>query len=317
MSLFKNKLPYIATSISAVIFGFSFLFSKDALDSLSYFQLLGFRFIIAALFLTLLKVVGIIKVDISRESLKKLVPVALLQPVLYFIFETIGVGYTSASEAGMIISLVTVSIIFFAVILLKERLTKLQWFSIAVSVMGVVFIVFAKLDKEHFIGIAALIAAVIAAGLYNVFSRKVSCSCTPIQTTFVMMWVGAIIFNFIGFSDSIISGKLSNYFVSLSNPSVLIAIGYLSIISSVAAFFLLNYSLSKIEASKSAVFMNLTPVISVIAGVIFGGEDFQKLQYVGAGLILLGIWGTNYRKKAHPKVLAAQFLQKGQVSENE
>lgn len=52
--------------------------------------------------------------------------------------------------------------------------------------------------------------------------------------------------------------------------------------------------LSKIEASRSAVFTNLTPIVAVIAGVVFRDEPFYWFQAVGGVMILIGVWGTNY-----------------------
>lgn len=300
MEKLGSRLPYAAAVVTAVIFGFSFLFSKDALDHVGTFQLLGFRFAAAALFLTLLKVCGVIKIRLDLGKVRALLVIALFQPVLYFIFETVGVGLTSASESGIIISLVPISITIFAVLLLREHLSSFQWVSVAVSVAGVVLIVLAKGtggSSGQLLGILALLGAVVAAGPYNVLSRKYSNSCTPIETTFVMMWAGAVFFNATGIASASFSGNLAEYFTKGWTISVVVDILYLGIVSSVGAFFLLNYSLSRMEASRSAVFMNLTPVVSVLAGIFLRGERFYLLQAAGAILILAGIWGIN-RKQA-------------------
>jgi drug/metabolite transporter (DMT)-like permease len=57
---------------------------------------------------------------------------------------------------------------------------------------------------------------------------------------------------------------------------------------------MMNYTLSKITAAESAVFANLTTVVSIAAGVVFRNEPFFKFQVVGAVLIIIGVWGTNY-----------------------
>lgn len=77
------------------------------------FQLLGWRFLVAALLLVILKMSGVIKVRLSGEKITGLLWVALFQPVLYFSFETLGVDLTSASEAGIIISLIPIAVAFF------------------------------------------------------------------------------------------------------------------------------------------------------------------------------------------------------------
>ena len=131
-----GKWPYVAAASSAVIFGFSFLFTKNALDSLDMFQLLGLRFLLGALFMSFLKLVGVIEFNVTWEKVKGLLVVAALQPVLYFIFETIGVGLTSASESGIMIALIPMAVAVFAALILQERLLPFQWLSILASVGG-------------------------------------------------------------------------------------------------------------------------------------------------------------------------------------
>lgn len=135
-----NRLPYIASAASAVIFGFSFLFTKAALDNLDMFQLLGSRFLVAAVLMSVLKTLKLIEIKITPAKVRSLLLVAIFQPVLYFIFETIGVDLTSASESGVLIALIPVAVAVFASPMLKERLSLLQWLSIFASVGGVILI---------------------------------------------------------------------------------------------------------------------------------------------------------------------------------
>ena len=74
---------------------------------------------------------------------------------------------------------------------------------------------------------------------------------------------------------------------------VLPAILYLGVLSSVVAFFLVNFNLSRLRASQSSVYSNLSTAVSVAAGVFLRGERFGPLQATGAVLILPGVWGAN------------------------
>jgi len=55
--------------------------------------------------------------------------------------------------------------------------------------------------------------------------------------------------------------------------------------------------LSKLEASRSTVFVYLSTVVSLFAGVIFRGERFGPIQMFGVALILFGVWGANALSK--------------------
>ncbi|WP_041274531.1 EamA family transporter [Desulforamulus reducens] len=43
-----------------------------------------------------------------------------------------------------------------------------------------------------------------------------------------------------------------------------------------------------------AYFLNLIPLVSVVAGVVFYGERLSVWQSVGCTAIIVGVWGTNY-----------------------
>ena len=258
------------------------------------FQLLGSRFLVAAVFMTVLKVTKSIKVEITTRKVKDLLLVAIFQPILYFIFETIGVNLTSASESGILIALIPVAVAVFAAWFLKERLTWWQWLSILASVGGVALISLPRFQvgSGQFSGILALLGAVLAGALYQIVSKKASGTSSPVEVTYMMMWVGALFFNALGIWKSAQTANLSGYLSAFMSLDTLFAILYLGILSSVAAFFCMNYALSRLPPSKSAVFINLTPVFSVLAGVLFRGESLVPVQLVGAAIVLMGVWGV-------------------------
>lgn len=291
----NNFLAYMLLVVSSVIFGFSFLLTKGTLQHLSVFQLLGIRFLIASVVMSVIVLTRAVKVKYTRKKIFGILLLTLFQPLMYFMCETFGVKMTSSSESGMMIALIPIFVALISRVMLKENLRPLQWISICVSVIGVVLIIGAKgliIGSGSFIGFILLLGAVLAAGLYNPLSRKLSAHSTPFEITFVMMWVGAIVFNAIGMISAGQEGTLSTYFTDPLNPSAVGGVLYLGILSSIVAFFSINYAVSKIKAGITASFANLTTVISILAGVILGGETILPLQITGIALILLSIWGV-------------------------
>ena len=289
----KKLTAYAMLFVSAVIFGFSFLFTKEALQRLGIFQLLGLRFLAAAVIMAVLALTGAIKVRYDRGKLKRLALLTIFQPVLYFTGETLGIRLTSASESGMMIATMPVAIALFSIILLKERLVFHQWASVAASVAGVLLIIGAKgfTGGSGVAGFLFLVFAIIAEGVFSPLSRKLSVKCSPVEITFAIMCAGAVVFNAAGLAIAGYEGKIAGYFTGALNVEVGAGVLYLSALSSVAAFFMYNYALSKVKASTSASFCNLTTVVSVLAGVAIGGEELAPLQVAGMAVILLSIWG--------------------------
>ena len=299
-----NLLPYISATTTSIIFGLSFLFSKRALNVASPFSLLSFRFLAAFLVMTFFMLLKVIKVNYLNKPIKNLFFLALMQPVIYFIFETYGIKYSSSSLAGIMIALIPVIVTIMASYFLKEKPSRAQLFFIVISVAGVGYIALknsADSSSSSMLGIILLVITVMSAAAFNIMSRKLSCSFTPMEITYFMMGLGAVSFNIFSLCEHVYLGTLNQYLLPFTNKDFIISILYLGILSSVIAFLLVNFTLSKIEASKSAVFSNLSTIVSIVAGVVILHEKFKYYHIIGSVMILIGVWGTTYfgmKKKA-------------------
>ena len=294
-------LPYAAGIIYSIIFGFSFLFTKLGLVYMSEMQLIAFRFLVAAFVLELLKALKIINPKFKGRNMKFVLITAIFQPVLYFFFEVRGVNLSLSSEAGLMMSLIPVLTVVGASIFLKEELKKIQVFFIILSVGGVVFINVMKEDltvSGNFLGIVYLSLAVLAGTAYSLFSKKSSGEFKPMDITYIMMWFGAIAFNAIALVESLLKEELYNYFRPLQNIEALLPILYLGVLSSVIAFFFMNYTISRIPVSQSAILTNLVTVFAILAGVFILDEPFGWKDFIGSVMILVGVFGTmHFREK--------------------
>ncbi len=287
-------LPYLAGIGVALTWGFSFMFTRGALEHYSPFHLLGLRFAAAVLAMALLRSFGLIKIKVTPADYINLLPLALFQPVLYFSAETTGILLTSASYAGMMIAVIPIFVAIFAALFLREYPNRIQLFFIITSVGGAIFIIF--MDTQSIagvnpIGTVFLLTAVIAGASFNIFSRKASIKHPPLRTTWIMMVCGALVFNAISLAEHYNAGKLEAYLTPLAGQWIPVL--YLGVFSSVAAFFLYNYVLSKITATQGSVFANMVTVVAITAGVVFRGELVFWYHLAGTAAILAGVWGTN------------------------
>lgn len=276
------------------IFGFSFLFSKIALNQTSPFILLAIRFICAFIILNLLILSGKMKVTLRGKPVFPLVILGLVHPVLYFIFESYGIALTSAAFSGLMIGMVPVFGVIFGTLFLKERCTLFQGICALLSVGGVALTTTGGFGSSSFIGFLLLLGAVITGALFTILSRKTAEHFSAFERTYVMFALGSIAFTTMAFIQSHDTpGALILPFFS---SSFWIAILYLSVISSVCAFLLINYALSHISATRALVYSNFTPVISVLAGIFILGDSFTPVQLLGVLLIIASVFGVSYKK---------------------
>ncbi|QLY82105.1 DMT family transporter [Clostridium intestinale] len=299
MKIDKKIIPYFTALITNIIFGLSFLFTKKALMVSNPITLVAFRFLLAFIIMSLLIAFKVIKVNYKNKPMKWLIVLAIIEPIIYFIFETYGLQRTSSSLGGLMIALIPIVVTILAIYFLNEKPSRKQVLSIILSVSGVVLIILmdgSKNSGNSILGVLFLSVAVFSAAFFNIIARKISKHFTAIEVTYFMMFLGAIFFNIVSVSNHILNGSLSNYFEPLKSSSFVLSILYLGILSSIVAYFLANFTLSKMEASKSAIFANISTIVSIIAGVIFLKENFHLYHTIGSAMILMGVWGTNYYK---------------------
>ncbi|MEA3470204.1 MAG: DMT family transporter, partial [Thermodesulfobacteriota bacterium] len=101
---------YLALMGAVIFWGLSFVATKMALASIPTFTLIFARFSLSALFFLLL----ILRNGLPRFSKKDHVFLFLLsffEPGLYFIFETLGLQYTTAPKASLIIATIPVAVL--------------------------------------------------------------------------------------------------------------------------------------------------------------------------------------------------------------
>ena len=297
MTKTKELLAYGFSLLYAIIFGLSFLFSKRALDITSPIKLLAFRFLLAFTFLSLLILFKLIRINYKGKSLKNLIILSLAQPVIYFIFEAYGIKFSSTSHAGLLTALIPIIVSIMGLIFLNETPGRTQWIFIFLSVAGVIYIVLKDSgpDSQNTIfGTIFLLVAVFTGSLYNILSRKSSVNFSSAEITYFMMGTGAIIFSSIAFIIDLINGNVGNFLQPLLNTDFLFSITYLGILSSVVAFFSMNFALAILPASKASIFGNLSTVISIVAGVVILKESFYYYHLIGSITIITGIIGTNY-----------------------
>lgn len=103
------------------LFGFSYLFTKDATKYGRELFLLGWRFFIAAVTMAICVAVGLVKIDFKGKKLSPLLVVALFSPVLYYISETFGISHTTASESGAFLACIPVMAMLASSLILKKN----------------------------------------------------------------------------------------------------------------------------------------------------------------------------------------------------
>lgn len=295
-----RKKAFLAALVGNSIFGFSFLFSKIALDITSPSVLVAIRFLVAFIVLNLFVFVGkqikrkdgsaLVEFSLKGKPRKYLILLAIFQPVIYFLAESYGIKYTSSAFAGTIISVIPLMGIVLDVLIMHIGVSKTQIMCAIGSVIGVIITtVGAEKMNSSLFGVFMLLLAVCSGALFYVFSKKASEYYNAIERTYAMFAIASVVFGVVALVQCRGDYEMM-LLVPLKSTSFWGAILYLAVFSSVAAFVILNYASTYISVSEASIFANLTTVISIIAGVVILKESFSVQQMIGAVIIILSIY---------------------------
>lgn len=290
----ETQKGMLAAAGAYTIFGFSYLFSKMALDVTEPMILLCARFTVTFLVLNLLVAARVLRLDLRGKRLWGPILLGILQPVLYFILENYGLKYTTTSFTGMISAISPIFTAALGALLLRERPTGRQWIGIAVSILGVVLVSVGGTGGRNTVGgCICLLAAYFVGSFYSLYVRKLSKKFTPFELTYVMFTVGFVFFAVLAFAQY--RGETVGMLRSaLEHGEFIASILYLGGVASCGAYMMANYSLSRLTVARSTIFGNFGTVVSVLAGVVIMGDEFTWVSAISFAMIMGGIWIVNH-----------------------
>lgn len=278
-----------------VLYGLSYLFTKQTAETASPLALLGWRFVVALAAMSLCVAPGFIPVRLKGRRLGPLLRVALFCPCLYFIGETVGIRETTVTESGVFLACVPALSLLASTVILKKKPAKRQIIGILVTFLGVMTTVVAVGLSSSLspVGYAALMLAVVAYALYSVFV-DLAADYTGAEITYVMLCSGAAFYGLLALGEAAAHGALSELLtLPARSGTFLAAVLYQGIGCSVAAFFLSNAAIAKIGVNKTSSFIGVSTIVSILAGALALGEPLSVGQIVGAAVIVAGVYTAN------------------------
>ena len=297
MNLTSDQKAILAAFVCNFLWGLSFMSSRIALDSAPVLIVLSHRFLLAFLVMSIFAVTGRANLHLRGKSLRPLLLLGLMQPVIYFFGELYGILHSTTIFSGVMISIIPIAGVLAAVLILKEYPTMRQILFSILAVSGVIGIGFLSKSSGslEFTGVLGLLIAVSAAVAYTILNRSIAGSYSAFERTYVMMGVGAAVFTVIAAVS--VKGKIRTYLQPFSTWSYAAAILYLGVLCSVVCFFLSCYTITRLSVARATVFANLTTAVSVLAGALILHEPFPPVGILCCGLILTGIYGVQYGSK--------------------
>ncbi len=284
---------YIALVTAMLLWAFSFIWYKQALEIYQPFTILFFRLTLATLTLFMIaKPLGWLH-RVKKKDWKTLLLLSFFEPFLYFVGESLGMQYVSATVAAVMISLIPLFMPFAGRFFFREKLSVFHLMGLIISVSGVLIMIFGRglvLDANP-AGIAFMLVAVIAAVAYSVILKGIS---TRYNAFTIVCWQN-LIASFC-FLPLFLHFEYKDFAAQGFSPEGFRYILFLGFFCSNGAFLLYTYGIRHIGISKAAIFSNLIPLFAALLSFFIFREQLGGVKYAGIALVLAGLIVAEWRR---------------------
>jgi len=266
-----------------VMWGLSFIFSKTALsEGMPAMTLAFWRYVLTAVMMVplCLKTEGGIR-------LGKWAPRALLTTLLgitvYFYFEYSGLLRTTASAASLILALVPMLTLLFRVVFCRERISRVRWFAVVLSLVGAYFVIMT--DGSEGAGTLAgnllMVCACLCWTGYILTTPPLMEACSSMRVSTWQAVAGAVTLCPFALAEK-------SDWVSVS-PMAWLCIFLLAAVCSALCYVLYNDAIRFVDTLSVSLTINLNPVAACIGGALLLGETMTSLQLAGGIAIILSM----------------------------
>lgn len=302
----KRFIPYVSVVTAMLIWAGAGIAVKEALVLFSPLTLIVLRFTIAVLLMLGIglvfrksNVVGLQKID--RKDLPLFLLGGLFQPFLYFIFETYTYQcFASPTIAEALLSTQPVMAPLFALVLLRERVTRNNIIGIVLSTVGMLMLLLVGSSDFALGNQWGVLLAVLTVSMsvsYSVVLRKIPSRYSPLSIVFYVQSFALLLFYVVWGGEAWLNGGVewcSGGVEWCSDGAALwrsgAAVLYLAVLASVAAFVLFCYTVREIGVTRANVFNNVRPVFTALLMWMLFDEVLPAWKLVGIVVIIVGLF---------------------------
>jgi len=274
---------FLLLIVAHVIWGGGFIVIKLIMGSFTLSQVLFGRVVLAAVIYAVLWK-WIPKPEYRKGDWKFLGLLALCEPFLLFSFETLGLSYTSASQAGMIVACAPLTAAIGAFLIYREKVSRRCGMGIVFAVAGVVIVSAFGADdgvaRNPLLGNFFMLCAVLSSTAYALTIKHLAERYSFLFLSAIQVFGATLLF---------LPGALSGPMPEAISWEAIGSMIYLGVGITFFVYFIINYALTRIKAAHVILFANLIPVSTIILAYFILGERLAPLQYMGAALVICGV----------------------------
>lgn len=236
------------------------------------------------------------EIAIVRTRWKWLLLVSATGVAIFHAFVYTGLNSTTAINAGLMMATSPIIIPAVAYLIHRDRPTRLQFFGIIASLVGVGIVI--TRGDANIIGNLTfnpgdlwILAAVPMWGVYSVILKDRPPELSSRTLMLCITGIGSLMLAPFYLWELSTQGGIALNFANL------MTIAYISIFAGVIAYFAWNKGVAAVGAIKAGPFLHLIPVSAALLAITFLGETLQPFHFAGIAMIAIGIALTALKKR--------------------
>lgn len=291
MDKIKNKQTII-TNLSLfalfIVWSNSYTLIKIAGKELSPEGIAMIRFFIIFPFLLLFP--SLYKLfKVNKRDLPKIILIGVLIVPAYHLFLNTAETMINASVAALIAGFSPVFTAFLSSIFLKEKASKARIIGFILSLIGVSLLNYGisyKFEIKNSLGVLLSLGAVSSWAIATVTSKSLYEKYKPFDITIWGLFIGTLLLTFF---------IKPSFFTEVKGLSLggWLSIIYLSFLAVLIGYAVWFKALEHKEASSTAAFVYLNPILGTLSAVVFLKERLTPLMFLGGLIIIIGLFFVN------------------------
>jgi len=267
------------------IWGSTFFIAKEIVTSTPPINYLSTRFLIASLVLILISY----RQKIDRTAIKGGL---LLGAMLYggFLFQALGLVYTTASKSGFVTGVTVIIVPFFSYFITRSRIIGEHLLAVFIASLGFVLITLPEKNESINIGDVSTLVGTIFWAFHIVFTgvwveRAPSRSLMLVQilTAATLFTASKFTFPALGILPTLAD---NSWPISFKSSLQLL---YLGTIATIFTIFAQTYAQKYVTAVRAAIIFSLEPAFASLMAYFFAGERLTWRVVFGGILIICAI----------------------------
>ena len=283
----KQVKTYGAVILAMIFWSFSFIWFKIANKTFHPITIVFIRLLFSVILMTVFLVVTKNYMKIKKGDLKLFLMLAVFEPFFYFLGESFGLTYVSATVCSVLISTIPVFATIGAWLIFKEKLKAINYAGIIISFVGVLVFIL-NIDGSisfDINGLGLLLLAVFSAVGYNLTLSRLVDSYSPVYIVNVQNLIGAILFLPLFLIFDFKSFISTPFTFNMFRPII-----ELSIFASCGAFILFAWSVRNMGITRANVFSNCIPIFTALFSFILMGDRLTFQNILGMAIVIAGLF---------------------------